>query len=326
MDGELVAYVRHLTFLHRQDFLERRANHWRKVLALFCFMLFVVLRLLIYSIYTANYPLLIFCLICSVGSFVVWRRDKKLHRQRDEELAANLRELVANLELFGRVTAQISPGAELNTLSPQTKASWVRFSWGTEEAKPEMSRAKSPRSVGGGTNAAKIHADAAVVDLETDLEAGTTTSSSSPTPSPPSSPREDRARTLSESINAAFSGTFASLEEQPTCSICLCEYEDADFVVRLPCNHLFHDNCIAEWVGRNVRCPLCNLDLRTVNADGSENTEYLELLRTAADQEREMRARLNGAAAVNSAMTSTATATATATTPPTTEEQVLEQV
>ncbi|GMI24907.1 hypothetical protein TeGR_g14425, partial [Tetraparma gracilis] len=77
-------------------------------------------------------------------------------------------------------------------------------------------------------------------------------------------------------MNAAFSGTFASLGEQTTCSICLCDYEAEDKVVHLPCNHLFHDDCLGEWVKRNVKCPMCQLDLRTVNQDGTVNTQYVE--------------------------------------------------
>ena len=34
-------------------------------------------------------------------------------------------------------------------------------------------------------------------------------------------------------------------------------------VVRLPCDHLFHDDCLDKWVQNNFRCPLCNEDLRS---------------------------------------------------------------
>lgn len=50
-------------------------------------------------------------------------------------------------------------------------------------------------------------------------------------------------------------------EEEPSCSICLCEYEMGESVMRLPCNHIYHESCLDSWVTNHVRCPLCNYDL-----------------------------------------------------------------
>ena len=55
-------------------------------------------------------------------------------------------------------------------------------------------------------------------------------------------------------------------ELPPTCSICLCEYEENEKVVRLPCNHEYHANCIESWTSSHIRCPLCNYDLETDEA------------------------------------------------------------
>lgn len=46
------------------------------------------------------------------------------------------------------------------------------------------------------------------------------------------------------------------------CSICLEDFEIIDYqVVRLPCLHIFHEICIAKWLGAksnvNCSCPLC---------------------------------------------------------------------
>mmetsp|Transcript_1871 Transcript_1871/g.4934 ORF Transcript_1871/g.4934 Transcript_1871/m.4934 type:complete len:353 (+) Transcript_1871:489-1547(+) len=57
-------------------------------------------------------------------------------------------------------------------------------------------------------------------------------------------------------------------DEEPTCSICLCEYEKGDKLVSLPCNHVFHEDCITSWTDHNTRCPLCNTDLDSVRGDG----------------------------------------------------------
>ena len=50
-------------------------------------------------------------------------------------------------------------------------------------------------------------------------------------------------------------------EEEPSCSICLCEYERGERVVRLPCEHIYHDSCLNSWTTNHTRCPLCNYDL-----------------------------------------------------------------
>lgn len=55
-------------------------------------------------------------------------------------------------------------------------------------------------------------------------------------------------------------------EEEPHCSICLGEYEDGDTLMKLPCKHIYHDECIGGWTLNHVRCPLCNYDLESAAA------------------------------------------------------------
>jgi hypothetical protein len=55
-------------------------------------------------------------------------------------------------------------------------------------------------------------------------------------------------------------------EEQPssseksrdeTCRICLLDYEEVDELCTLPCAHLFHKDCIQQWLSSNsTTCPL----------------------------------------------------------------------
>ncbi|KAL7107909.1 hypothetical protein ACP275_06G083000 [Erythranthe tilingii] len=43
-----------------------------------------------------------------------------------------------------------------------------------------------------------------------------------------------------------------------SCSICLADYEAADFVRLLPsCGHFFHVKCIDPWLVRHPTCPVC---------------------------------------------------------------------
>lgn len=42
------------------------------------------------------------------------------------------------------------------------------------------------------------------------------------------------------------------------CAICICEFEFDEMCMRLPCKHVFHQDCATEWFQRSIRCPLCN--------------------------------------------------------------------
>lgn len=47
------------------------------------------------------------------------------------------------------------------------------------------------------------------------------------------------------------------------CTICLSDFEDTEDVRRLPCMHLFHIECIDQWLSSNKRCPICRVDIET---------------------------------------------------------------
>eukprot|EP00658_Telonema_sp_P-2_P024785 TRINITY_DN19978_c0_g1_i5.p1 TRINITY_DN19978_c0_g1~~TRINITY_DN19978_c0_g1_i5.p1 ORF type:complete len:106 (+),score=27.29 TRINITY_DN19978_c0_g1_i5:128-445(+) len=56
-------------------------------------------------------------------------------------------------------------------------------------------------------------------------------------------------------------------EGDPTCSICLCEYEEEEELRAMPsCTHVFHVTCIDEWLVLNQSCPVCRQPL---NKDGT---------------------------------------------------------
>jgi hypothetical protein len=46
-----------------------------------------------------------------------------------------------------------------------------------------------------------------------------------------------------------------------TCSICLSEYEHHQKVITLNCNHLFHQNCLEDWMIEKPNCPLCKTEV-----------------------------------------------------------------
>ncbi|EME31773.1 zinc finger (C3HC4-type RING finger) family protein [Galdieria sulphuraria] len=54
-----------------------------------------------------------------------------------------------------------------------------------------------------------------------------------------------------------------SSEEESTCPICLCEYEEGNLLRILPCTskHRFHATCVDRWLILNKSCPLCKAEI-----------------------------------------------------------------
>lgn len=46
-------------------------------------------------------------------------------------------------------------------------------------------------------------------------------------------------------------------EEDRTCIICMTTVDDGDKIGALPCDHLFHSDCLKQWIRRRNVCPLC---------------------------------------------------------------------
>jgi hypothetical protein len=60
--------------------------------------------------------------------------------------------------------------------------------------------------------------------------------------------------------------------ENKDCNICIESYKKDDKITILPCNHIFHDTCIENWLcNEKVTCPICRTDIREY-LDNNENT------------------------------------------------------
>ena len=46
-------------------------------------------------------------------------------------------------------------------------------------------------------------------------------------------------------------------EAQPSCSICIVDYEMDEMVSQLICGHRFHPECIRQWLQSHRSCPFC---------------------------------------------------------------------
>jgi len=59
------------------------------------------------------------------------------------------------------------------------------------------------------------------------------------------------------------------------CPICVEAFGDQSEVVVLPCNvkHIYHANCVREWLTKHRLCPLCKRDVITEEQEGSSTND-----------------------------------------------------
>ena len=56
--------------------------------------------------------------------------------------------------------------------------------------------------------------------------------------------------------------------EKKTCAICLTDL-DLERVLKVPCDHIFHKECLVGWLKRSTYCPLCRTDIEQSLAPNS---------------------------------------------------------
>ncbi|EFJ23642.1 hypothetical protein SELMODRAFT_442810 [Selaginella moellendorffii] len=55
-----------------------------------------------------------------------------------------------------------------------------------------------------------------------------------------------------------FDESFAASREDNQCAVCLSDYQPGEKLQQLPvCDHIFHVECIDEWLANNSTCPIC---------------------------------------------------------------------
>ena len=59
--------------------------------------------------------------------------------------------------------------------------------------------------------------------------------------------------------------------EKKNCIICLEDFKNKDKAIILPCIHLFHKNCINNWLKAKNKCPICKFKLTGSNIDFQSN-------------------------------------------------------
>ncbi|CAH1992467.1 unnamed protein product [Acanthoscelides obtectus] len=51
------------------------------------------------------------------------------------------------------------------------------------------------------------------------------------------------------------------------CPVCLKDHVKDETPKRMPCKHLFHNECIMPWLAKTNSCPLCRYELPTDDED-----------------------------------------------------------
>lgn len=61
-----------------------------------------------------------------------------------------------------------------------------------------------------------------------------------------------------QSFKSAEGKGLDEAEDNTCCSICLSDYKGSEVVKIIPdCGHMFHIDCIDEWLRRHATCPIC---------------------------------------------------------------------
>mmetsp|Transcript_28838 Transcript_28838/g.87242 ORF Transcript_28838/g.87242 Transcript_28838/m.87242 type:complete len:121 (+) Transcript_28838:925-1287(+) len=67
--------------------------------------------------------------------------------------------------------------------------------------------------------------------------------------------------TLAQIERLTWPPSDVGASSQSTCMICLNDFEIGDNCRRLPCRHVFHGDCVDEWLRRCTDCPICKANV-----------------------------------------------------------------
>ncbi|KAK7391976.1 hypothetical protein VNO78_20401 [Psophocarpus tetragonolobus] len=97
-----------------------------------------------------------------------------------------------------------------------------------------------------------------------------------------------RSRRASRGLDPAVIDTFPTLEYSTVkihklgkgtleCAVCLNEFEDTETLRLIPkCDHVFHPDCIDEWLASHTTCPVCRANLAPQPGDSVHGLPILD--------------------------------------------------
>jgi len=61
-----------------------------------------------------------------------------------------------------------------------------------------------------------------------------------------------------------------AVDHHSSCAVCLQELVADELAVKLPCKHLFHEECVRTWLKKQHTCPTCRAPLPQKGTASSE--------------------------------------------------------
>lgn len=86
-------------------------------------------------------------------------------------------------------------------------------------------------------------------------------------PLPRSGPPPTAAATLRTLPKIKVTAYDIAANEGSECSICLADLVAGEPALRIPCGHLFHEDCVKDWLKKSNECPVCRFELPTDDAE-----------------------------------------------------------
>lgn len=62
--------------------------------------------------------------------------------------------------------------------------------------------------------------------------------------------------------SAAVTGCLAVSQVEKECLICISAFEENDTILRLPCQHTYHEECAKKWLQLQKTCPACRMEVK----------------------------------------------------------------
>lgn len=94
----------------------------------------------------------------------------------------------------------------------------------------------------------------------------------------------------SKELYQSNASIYTAMTSNDTCPICLDEYESADMLRILPCSHIYHPQCIDEWLlVKSASCPMCKYNV----------SEYIKGIESAMNASRKQKNLKKGSANSN---------------------------
>jgi len=81
-------------------------------------------------------------------------------------------------------------------------------------------------------------------------------------PPPPQEPQEDIQVTLDDECLNKLETVEVENASYDRCTICLCDIEKGEKIIKLTCSHYFHEECLKEYLEEyDYKCPICRVDV-----------------------------------------------------------------